>query len=124
MNSEEVEARVIELARRGLSPSVIGLRLRDAHGVPLTKIITGKKISAILQENDLSPELPEDLASLARKAVSIRKHLEENRKDLEAKKGLNRTESKLRRLVKYYKRKGVLAPDFKYHHETIMRYLR
>ena len=122
--AEEVETKVVELARKGVPASLIGLQLRDEYGVPLTKIITGKRISEILRDNDLLPELPEDLASLARHAVKIRRHLEDSRKDLEAKKGLNRTEAKLRRLVKYYKRTGVLAKDFKYRPDTIMRYLR
>jgi small subunit ribosomal protein S15 len=54
-----------------------------------------------------------------RKALNIRKHLESNHKDLEAKKGLNRTESKIYRLIKYYKKKGKLAQDFRYSPESI-----
>ena len=123
-SAEEVEAKVIELARRGESMSRIGLELRDSFGTPLVKIITGKKISQILRENDLLPKIPEDVLFLSRKAVNIRRHLEENKKDLEARKGLNRTEAKIRRLVKYYRRKGVLAPNFKYDPEKIQIFLR
>ena len=61
---------------------------------------------------------------LSRQAVKIRRHLEENRKDLEARKGLNRTEAKIRRLVKYYRKKGVLEPNFKYDPEKIKIFLR
>lgn len=123
-SKEEIEAKVIELARKGESMSHIGLLLRDEYGCPLTKIITGKKISEILRENELLPDLPEDVAFLARKAIKVRRHLEENHKDLEARKGLNRTESKLRRLVKYYRKKGVLDSSFKYDPEGIKMYLR
>lgn len=123
-SSEEIEAKVIELARKGESMSHIGLLLRDEFGTPLTKIVVGKKISDILRENDLLPPLPEDVAFLARKALKIRRHLEENHKDLEARKGLNRTEAKLRRLVKYYRKKGVLEPDFKYDPDRIKIFLR
>ncbi len=123
-SAEEVEEKVVELARRGESMSRIGLELRDGFGTPLVKIITGKKISQILRENDLLPKIPEDVLFLSRKAVNIRHHLEENKKDLEARKGLNRTESKIRRLVKYYRRKGVLPPDFKYDPEKIKIFLR
>jgi small subunit ribosomal protein S15 len=122
--AEEVEARVVELARKGESMSKIGLLLRDGFGVPLVKIITGKTISQILKESELQPKLPEDLMFLSRKAVSIRRHLEENKKDLEGRKGLNRTESKIRRLVKYYRKKGVLERKFKYDPEKIKIYLR
>ncbi|MHA1675006.1 MAG: 30S ribosomal protein S15, partial [Promethearchaeota archaeon] len=122
--AEEVETQVIELARKGESMSRIGLLLRDGFGTPLIQIITGKKVSQILRENDLLPPLPEDMLFLSRRAVKIRRHLDENRKDLEARKGLNRTEAKIRRLVKYYRKKGVLAPDFKYDPEKIKIFLR
>ncbi len=123
-NAEEVEEKVVELARKGESLSRIGLILRDQFGTPLCKIVTGKKVSDILEEHDLLPQLPEDLKFLARKAVNIRRHIEENKTDLEAKKGLQRTESKIRRLVKYYRGSGRLAPDFKYNPEKIKIYLR
>ncbi len=123
-SAEEVEAKVVELARKGESMSLIGLTLRDAYGTPLCKIVTGKSISDILKENDLLPKLPEDVLFLSRRAVSIRRHLEDNKKDLEGRKGLNRTEAKIRRLVKYYRKKGVLEKKFKYDPEKIKIYLR
>jgi len=98
---------------------LIGTIMRDSRGVPLVKVVVGKKISQILKENDIKAPLPEELANLVKKSLSIRKHLEENHKDLEAKKGLNRTESKIYRLIKYYKKKKKLAPDFKYDPEKI-----
>ncbi len=123
-SAEEVEQKVVDLARKGESMSRIGTLLRDGFGTPLVKISTGKSISQILQEHDLSPQIPEDLRFMAKTAVSIRKHIETNKKDLEAKKGLNRTESKIRRLVKYYRRSGALPADFKYNPEQIKIYLR
>ncbi|GAH02838.1 unnamed protein product [marine sediment metagenome] len=119
LSPEEVENEVVKLARKGLSKSMIGTIMRDSRGVPLVKVVVGKKISQILKENDIKAPLPEELANLVKKALSIRKHLEENHKDLEAKKGLNRTESKIYRLIKYYKKKKKLAPDFKYDPEKI-----
>lgn len=119
LSPEEVENEVVKLARKGHSKSLIGTIMRDSRGVPLVKVVVGKKISQILKENDIKAPLPEELANLVKKALSIRKHLEENHKDLEAKKGLNRTESKIYRLIKYYKKKKKLAPDFKYDPEKI-----
>jgi len=116
---EEVESEVVRLARRGHSKSMIGTIMRDSRGVPLVKVVAGKKISQILKENEIETLLPEELANLVRKALTIRKHLESNHKDLEAKKGLNRTESKIYRLIKYYKKKKVLPQDFKYDVEKI-----
>jgi small subunit ribosomal protein S15 len=118
-SAKEVEQEIVKLAKKGLSKSMIGVKLRDSMGVPLSKIITGKKISTILEENSISTPLPEDLTNLVKKALNLRRHLEENPKDLESRKGLQRTESKIYRLIKYYKRKGVLAPDFKYDSEKV-----
>jgi len=119
LSSEEVENEVVKLARRGHSKSMIGTIMRDSRGVPLVKVVTGKKVTQILEENEIEAPLPEDLANLVRKALSVRKHLETNHKDLEAKKGLNRTESKIYRLIKYYKKKKILPQDFKYDPEKI-----
>ncbi|MFW9820428.1 MAG: 30S ribosomal protein S15 [Candidatus Thorarchaeota archaeon] len=116
---EEVESEVVKLARRGQSKSMIGGIMRDSRGVPLVKLVTGKKITQILEENEIQSPLPEDLANLVRKALNIRKHLETNHKDKESRKGLQRTESKIYRLIKYYKKKKVLAPDFRYDSEKI-----
>ncbi|MFX1410395.1 MAG: 30S ribosomal protein S15 [Promethearchaeota archaeon] len=118
-SAEEVENLVVKLARRGLSISMIGVILRDSYGIPLVKIVTGKPISQILKDNNIESSLPEELSNLVKKALTIRKHLESNHKDLEAKKGLTRTESKIYRLIKYYKKRKVLAPDFKYDPEKI-----
>ncbi len=114
LSPEEVRELIVKMGKRGVPPSQIGIELRDAYGVPLVKRVVGKKITQILREEGLEPPLPEDLRSLIRKAHTIRKHLEIHRKDLQAKKGLQRTESKIHRLVKYYKRVGRLPPDWKY----------
>jgi small subunit ribosomal protein S15 len=118
-SAEEVENLVVKLARRGFSKSMIGLTLRDSYGIPLVKVVSGKKISKILEAQEIESALPEDLLNLVKKALNIRKHLETNHRDLESKKGLQRTESKIFRLIKYYKKKGVLPTDFKYKPEQI-----
>ena len=118
-SAEEVENLVTKLARKGLSKSLIGIILRDSYGIPLVKVVTGKKISQIVKENEIEEPLPEDLTNLVKKALIIRKHLEENHKDLEAKKGLGRTESKIYRLLRYYKETNILPMDFKYDPEKI-----
>jgi small subunit ribosomal protein S15 len=114
-NAREVEELVVQLGREGFPPAQIGLVLRDSYGIPLVKTITGKKIQQILKENNLlqSP-LPEDLTNMIRKALKLRDHLEQNKKDLHNKRNLQNLESKVYRLVKYYRREGVLAPTFRY----------
>lgn len=114
---EEIEALIIELAKKGYGPSMIGIILRDQYGIPLVKPILGKKITDVLAEHNLLSEIPEDLMFLIKKAVNLRRHLEEHPKDLHAKKGLIDLESKIHRLVKYYKRVGKLPPDWKYEPE-------
>ncbi|MHA1291226.1 MAG: 30S ribosomal protein S15 [Promethearchaeota archaeon] len=117
--AEEVENLVVKLARKGYSKSMIGIILRDSHGIPLVKVVTGKKISKILKEHEIETPLPEDLSNLVKKALNIRKHLESNHKDLQGKKGLQRTESKIYRLIRYYKKTKILDQDFKYDPEKI-----
>ena len=112
--SEEVEALVIKLAREGHSPSRIGTILRDQHGIPLTKPITGKSITRILAEADMASSIPEDLGMLLRKASRLSTHLERNKMDLANKRSLQVVEAKIHKLSKYYKRKGVLPSDWKY----------
>ncbi len=111
---EEIELIIEDLARKGYGPSMIGIILRDQFGIPLVKPILGKKITQVLEEKGLAPPIPEDLFALIRKAVNLRRHLDEHPKDLHAKKGLMDLESKIRRLVKYYKRTGKLPPDWEY----------
>ena len=48
---EEVCDQIFKLARRGLSPSQIGVILRDSHGIPQVKSVTGNKILRILKTN-------------------------------------------------------------------------
>jgi hypothetical protein len=48
---EEVSDQIFKLARRGLGPSQIGVILRDSHGIPQVRFITGNKILRILKSN-------------------------------------------------------------------------
>lgn len=48
---EEVSEQIFKFARRGLSPSQIGVILRDSHGIPQVKSVTGNKILRILKTN-------------------------------------------------------------------------
>ena len=97
---------------------MIGVFLRDQYGIPNVKEILGVKISAIVEELDLKPKYPEDLVNLVRRATNLRRHLEDNKKDLHSKRGLQLIESKIRRLVKYYKKKGIFPTNWKYDPKT------
>lgn len=124
MPAEEVENKVVELHNQGLSTSQIGILMRDSYSVPSIALVTSKKITKILEENESAGALPEDLQNLMRKALGLRKHLGVNKTDIHNKRALQLTESKIRRLVKYYKREKVLPEDWKYKPEiaeVIMR---
>lgn len=110
----EVEKLVIKLAKEGNSTSRIGLILRDQFGIPSVKLVTGKTISEIMKENEIYPKFPEDFFNLLKQAVNLRDHLQKSKKDYTSKRGLELLESKIRRLGKYYVRKGVLPEDWKY----------
>ena len=110
-----VEEKVIELAKAGNTPSMIGLILRDQYGIPLVRVITGKRINDIIIENNLQRRVPEDLRNLIAKALKLRRHLEEHgKKDFVSKRGLQLVESKIHRLSKYYRKKKVIPADWKY----------
>jgi len=105
---------VVKLAKEGRSPTEIGEILRDQHGIPLVKSLVGKSITEILEETDLSPSLPEDLSNLIRRAAGLRRHLEKSGVDAYNRRSLQMLESKIHRLVKYYRKEGVLPEDYKY----------
>jgi len=110
----EIEEIIVDLAKKGYGPSMIGIILRDQFGIPLVKPILGKSVTEVLEEHGIKMVVPEDLFKLLQKAVNLRRHLQEHPKDTHAKKGLMDLESKIRRLVKYYKREGKLPPDWEY----------
>ncbi|MDP6642047.1 MAG: 30S ribosomal protein S15 [Candidatus Nanoarchaeia archaeon] len=113
-SSKEIEQLIIKLAKAGNTPSKIGLMLRDSYGVPSVQNVANKKILKILRENKLNPEVPEDLNSLIKRESIIMKHLEINKKDMVSKRGFQLTSSKIRRLMKYYKKEGILENDWTY----------
>lgn len=105
-DEDEVVDMVHEFAEEGKEPAEIGRILRDQHGVPSVKAVTGKSVTELVESED---EFPEDLRNLMRKAISLQEHIDDNEKDLSAKRQLSLTESKIRRLAAYYR--GDEIPD-------------
>ncbi|KAL3649463.1 ribosomal 40S subunit protein S13 [Castilleja foliolosa] len=118
ITSQDVEENICKFAKKGLTPSQIGVILRDSHGIAQVKSVTGSKILRILKAHGLAPEIPEDLYHLIKKAVAIRKHLERNRKDKDSKFRLILVESRIHRLARYYKKTKKLPPVWKYESTT------
>merc|ERR1712194_78427 len=76
---------ICTMAKKGFTPSQIGVVLRDSHGIPQVK-----------------------------KAVAVRKHLEKNRKDRDSKFRLILIESRIHRLARYYKLAKRIPGNWRY----------
>jgi small subunit ribosomal protein S15 len=113
-SEEEVEDLVVKLREDGLQPAQIGLKLRDQYGIPDVKTVTGKKITEILDENDASLEMPEDLKNLVQKAENIKDHIADNPKDGKAERRLELTEAKIRRIADYHREEGNIPQNWEY----------
>ena len=113
-SQDQVSALVVKLSKDGLSPSEIGLNLRDHHAIPLVKPVVGKSMTDILTENNIKPEMPEDLEKLLTKALGLQKHLKVHNSDHRNVRSLELVEAKIHRLSKYYKRKDRLPQNWKY----------
>ena len=114
LNPREIEGRIMELAKVEKTTSEIGMILRDQYAVPDVKIATGKTITQILKQNNITQEIPEDLQSLIKTALKLKKHIDQHHKDFKTKRNLSLTESKIRRLMKYYHREHRLPDGWKY----------
>jgi small subunit ribosomal protein S15 len=114
----EVVDLVAKLAGEGISMAKIGLVLRDQYAVPSVQLATGKSVKQILDEKNIKFDLPEDLQALMKRAVSMSGHVKKNPKDLHNIRGRALMESKIRRLVKYYKREGIIPETWNYSLDT------
>ena len=118
MSADELEKIIVDLWKQDKSSSEIGMILRDRYGIPDATLITQKKIMKTVSDHDMAPNVPEGMRNLIVKALRLRTHLAENKKDVHNKRALQLTESKIRRLVKYYRRTGVLSRDWVYRADT------
>ena len=114
----EIMDLVAKMAGEGMSMAKIGLVLRDQHAIPNVRLATGKSIKTICEEKGVKFELPEDLQALMKRAVSMTDHVNKNPKDLHNLRGRKLMESKIRRLVKYYKREGIIPETWNYALDT------
>ena len=115
---QQVEDQVCKLAKKGLTPSQIGVILRDSNGIAQVKAVTGNKILRILKKHGLAPSIPEDLYMLIKKAVAVKKHMSTNRQDKDSKFRLILIESRIHRLARYYRGVRKLEANWKYESAT------
>jgi small subunit ribosomal protein S15 len=108
----EIESLITKLAKEGMTNAKIGIALRDQYGIPDVRV-AGIRVAKVT-EGHVPREVPEDMYNLIQQAVGLHKHLQENKKDAKAIHGVELVESKIRRLGKYYVRKGKLPVGWKY----------
>ena len=118
-DKKEIEELIVQLSEEGHTHSSIGTILRDKHGVPDVRLVTGERISQTLSRLGKSSRYPEDLMSLMRRALRLIDHLSQNSKDLHNRRQLELCESKIRRLSRYYKENQQLEPDWTYKRDQL-----
>jgi len=111
---KEIEELIIKYGKEELSSSLIGMKLRDQHAIPLVKPILKKGIIEVLEENNLKQEYPEDLNNILNKAIGLQKHLKSNKLDNRNVRSLELIEAKVHRLSVYYKKIGRIPKNWKY----------
>ncbi len=124
LGEEKIKEIVRNLYQKGVPPSQIGLILRDEYGVPSFKAQTGKKLVQYLEEENLYKTFPEDLLNLFSKAVRMYEHLKQHKKDIHNRVKFSHIESKIHRLLRYYKRVGKVPKDWNYSIERVMLLVR
>jgi len=118
LSIDEIEKIIVDLRKAGNTNAKIGVTLRDQYGVPSVLGICKKTITQIVESKIGKIQYPDDLLNLIKKAVRLRKHMAINKGDVHNKLRLIRTESKIRRLAKYYVRSKELPTGWKYDPDT------
>lgn len=103
----EIEKLIVDLNKKDIPPSKIGIVLRDEYGIK-----SDKKITKILESHGIKHSIPEELQNLIKKMEMLKKHLAKNKMDKVADRKLNMTVSKTNRLIKYFKKKRVLPANY------------
>lgn len=97
LNPEEYERKVLELANKGLTAEKIGEELRRS-GIHSQEY--NKKISKILKDKYINP----DLRNIEKKLSKIEEHIKKNKQDQKAKRERSRVFSQVRKIKKYQKK--------------------
>ena len=124
LTKEKVEKIILDMVKEGKSLAEIGSILRDQYGIFDVREVLGTKLKRFLEKKGIKQRIPDDLKALFRRYLIVRKHLLVHKKDKHSKRGLMIIESKIKRLIKYYKRKGVLDPKFRFDKENVVLYLK
>lgn len=110
---EEIIEKICVLGRKKIPASMIGNILRDEDGIGHISDVTHSTLVDVLRLHKLAPAIPEDLSSLVKKCTNMRSHLQKYRNDKDQKYRLIQTESRMYKLARYYKKKGVIDAKWK-----------
>lgn len=125
LKAAELEQIVVRLAKEGKQSAEIGTILRDQYGVSSTRDTFDVRVARIMKKHKVYNEvLPEDMFNMVKKAVNLRKHMDKNKKDYTSYRGLELTESKIRRLAKFYKKQKALPEAWKWDAEKAKLWVR
>lgn len=117
-----LKGEIISLRKQGYTKSDIGRILKEKYNIYDVRQVFGKRLSKLLEEWGFKEDIPEDLLSLFRKINRILKHLSVHKKDTHSKKDLEELESRVKCLIKYYKRIGKLPKEFEYSRDIVKMY--
>lgn len=123
LSSQNLLEIITKLAKKGLTPSQIGNTLRDSFNVIDVKNIIGLSILKILKLKGINPNIPEDLFHLIKKAITIKKHLKNAKKDHATHYKLRLIECHIYRLSRYYKNTRALTKNWKYQNLDELKYI-
>ena len=118
INGIAKEANYIELARKLKVDTLVSKNIKEIN-IELSQFFNTQdelnaEIEVLEKEKKMLGEVPEDLVFLFRRYATVRKHIEANKHDETAARGLHLTESKINRLIKYYKRVGRIPEKWKF----------
>ncbi|MFA5020327.1 MAG: hypothetical protein WC533_04470 [Candidatus Pacearchaeota archaeon] len=99
---ENIEETIVELGKKGNTPSKIGIILKEKYGIQKAKLL-GKKITKILKEHKVVYETDLDLVN--KKLSKIEKHYEKNKQDKRANREIVRFIGLKKKMEKYQKKK-------------------
>lgn len=114
VDREALDQAIIAYAKQETKPALIGEKLKKELGAKDLRQVLGKRLTSYMEEKGVKSDIPYDLLDLMAKAVNMRKHLASNNNDVHNKTRLQRVESKIWRLSKYYKGAGKLPADWRY----------
>lgn len=114
VSHEEIVSQAVRLAKTGIPSAQVGQNLRDSLGVPSVRATTGRRLTALLAENGVRPDIPDDLQSLLKRVVHLQRHLETHPKDLANRRGLALMEARIRRLARYYRQRRRIPENWRY----------